>query len=259
MSGYLEIKNKKIGLGAPKICIPLMGRTETDILSEADKIISASRSNRIDMVELRGDFFEGLSDYVRLDAILKKLSEKMGDMLLLFTIRSEREGGEPLSFGSPTVNEINAHVISSGLVELVDVELLSGDEEVEGLVRLAAENKTRIIMSNHDFERTPPAEELEKRLMKMSELGADIAKLAMMPENKRQLLDVFSAVENMSGRLDIPIVAISMGGLGGLSRICGQVFGSAITFAALERSSAPGQIPLPRLEEALDIVEQFCI
>lgn len=260
---YIKIKNKIIGFDTPKICVPIVAATETELEEQLSHIIEQSKSgeaaSHIDIVEFRGDYFEGLKDMDRLTGVLKYLCDRLGDIILLFTIRSESEGGKKLEFDTPDINDINEFVIKNKLADIVDLELYSGAKRVEQLCELAEENGVRIIVSNHDFKTTPPTEELVNRLRMMQELGADIAKIAVMPENRIQVMGLLNATVIMNERYaDIPIVTMSMGKLGAISRIAGKVFGSAITFASLKEASAPGQIPLADMNQALAIVDRYC-
>lgn len=260
MIRYVKIKNKIIGFDTPKICVPLVGNTEEEILRQSEMFHKASKKSRVDIVEFRGDFFEGLGDFERLSQLLSTLKEKFQDIIFLFTIRSQAEGGNPLTFETPAINDINEFVIKNQLADLVDVELFSGADRITELVEAAKESGVKIIMSNHDFQTTPDAEVLVNRLRSMQDLGADIAKIAVMPENEMQVLSLLAATTTMNQKYaEIPIVTISMGKMGAISRVCGQVFGSAITFSTLEKSSAPGQIPVDELEKAMSIISRYCV
>lgn len=260
MNNYTEIKNKKIGLCKPKVCVPLVARTEDEILAACDEIVGFAQTDVIDIVEFRADYYEKLDDFNALQQLLKKVRERLGDIILLFTIRSEKEGGEKLSFEAPDINTINRFVVEKSLADMVDVELFSGDEIAASLTALAHEKDVKIIMSNHDFNTTPEKDVIVKRLRRMQELGADIVKIAVMPENKLQLLELLTAVAVMNEEYArVPVVAISMGSLGAVSRITGEVFGSAITFASLNKGSAPGQIPVNDINRILEDIHKYCV
>jgi 3-dehydroquinate dehydratase-1 len=258
---HVVIKDIVIGDGAPKICVPLVGRNEAELEEQLDKILAVRKMDKgIGIVEFRGDFFEGLNDENRLCRILKAFQSKLSNIILLFTVRSETEGGERLSFSSPGVNDINEFVIKNRLADMVDVELMSGDDRVKALCDMAKENGVHIIMSNHDFVSTPPKEEIVQRLEKMKLMGADIAKIAVMPKNVRELLTLLDATLIMQERdFDIPVVTMAMGRIGALSRVTGEIFGSAITFASVEKASAPGQIPYDIMAKTLETVSDFCV
>ena len=86
-------------------------------------------------------------------------------------------------------------------------------------------------------------------------MGADIPKIAVMPQTKKDVLTLLSATEEMaSDYADRPIITMSMAGTGVISRLCGEVFGSSMTFGAAGKASAPGQIGAEKLHQALQIV-----
>ena len=55
-----------------------------------------------------------------------------------------------------------------------------------------------MVVSNHDFEKTPSKEEIVARLQKMQELGADLPKIAVMPQCKKDVLTLLAATEEMT-------------------------------------------------------------
>ena len=113
----------------------------------------------------------------------------------------------------------------------------------------------KVVASNHDFDKTPEKEELVHRLCKMQELGADIPKIAVMPQNKKDVLTLLAATEEMaSEHADRPIITMSMAGTGLVSRLCGEVFGSALTFGAVGKASAPGQMNAADLNTVLNLI-----
>ena len=251
MIRYCKIKHCIIGFDRPKICVPLVGRSAEEIIAQADQIRQSQRSSAIDMVELRGDYLDILPDYEVLDRLLAKVAEILPEKVLLFTIRSEAEGGEKLAFTTPTIYEINRHVIEKATADMVDIELFSGAEQAEEMIGIAKEKGVKIIMSNHDFQTTPDASTIVNRLRSMQDLGADVAKIAVV-----NLLAATAMMQEAYA--EVPVVTMSMGKMGAISRISGQVFGSAITFASFAEASAPGQIPVDKMDEALTLIEKYC-
>lgn len=254
-----RIKQHTIGSGRPKLCVPLVGRTAGEIMNQANQIKMSQRSSAIDMVELRGDYLDCLSDFEQLKKLLQDIARCLPEQVLLFTVRSQSEGGEALSPSTPEIAEINQYVIEQQLADLVDIELFSGESSARLLIELAKKKNVKIIMSNHDFKTTPEAETIVTRLCRMQELGADIVKIAVMPENRIQVAELLRATAIMREQYaEVPVVTMSMGKLGAISRISGQIFGSAITFASFAEASAPGQIPVSDMEQMLTLIETYC-
>ena len=140
---------------------------------------------------------------------------------------------------------------------MVDVEAFTGDEAVRAIVETAHEAGVKVVGSNHDFHQTPEQEEIVARLCKMQELGVDIPKIAVMPVCKKDVLTLLSATEEMYTRYaNRPIITMSMAGTGVISRLCGEVFGSALTFGAAGKASAPGQMEVEDLKTVLSLLHK---
>ena len=122
------------------------------------------------------------------------------------------------------------------------------------LVQYAHKKGVHVIMSEHHFDETPSREDMQETLEKMEILGADLPKLAVMPESKEDLLTLLEATLYSSQRLRRPIITMSMGKLGRLSRMMGEYFGSCMTFATAKDASAPGQVPLADLKKVLEVL-----
>ena len=137
------------------------------------------------------------------------------------------------------------------------MELFTGDREVSEIVNFAHENEVKVVMSNHDFDKTPAKEEIVKRLCKMQELGADLPKIAVMPQTTSDVLTLLCATDEMVTKYaDRPIITMSMAGLGVISRIAGETFGSALTFGAAKVASAPGQVSVKELNNVLKLMHE---
>ena len=86
-----------------------------------------------------------------------------------------------------------------------------------------------MIGSNHDFEKTPPEDEIIRRLEYMGQQEADIAKIAVMPQTEKDVVTLLQATTDYYDKGNTkPIVTMSMGGTGMISRLVGETFGSAM-------------------------------
>ena len=132
-----------------------------------------------------------------------------------------------------------------------------GDEIMIPLIQKLHEAGTVVVGSSHEFGYTPPRQEMIKRLCKAQTMGCDILKLAVMPQNKQDVKELLSATEEMyHNYAHQPLVTMSMGELGKVSRISGETVGSSMTFGSAGQASAPGQIPLEELREALHVIHK---
>ena len=151
--------------------------------------------------------------------------------------------------------ELNKAVAATGNADIIDVEIFTGDDIVREMIDAIHASGAKVIASNHDFDKTPAKSDLIYRLRKMQDMGADIPKIAVMPQTKKDVLTLLSATEEMaSDYADRPIITMSMAGTGVISRLCGEVFGSSMTFGAAKKASAPGQMGVNDLNTVLGLL-----
>lgn len=247
----VKVRDIEIGSGTPKIVVPICGVNREEILEAARSL----KGLPIDVVEWRADWLEDVMNADAVESILRELRQVLGNTPLLMTFRTAQEGGEK-AIAPHEYEELNLRAAKTGCVDMVDVELFAGDEIVPKIIEGAHVEGVKVIASNHDFHKTPCKEEIISRLLRMQELGADILKIAVMPENPQDVLTLLSATEEMAScHANQPVVTMSMGGTGVISRLCGQVFGSAMTFGAVGKASAPGQIDVQNLRKILDVMQ----
>lgn len=230
------VKDIVIGEGKPKICLPIVGQTDQEIM----EIAQSFKGLEYDLVELRIDFYIHIFDDHCLLEMLQQL-RKIIEKPLLLTYRSLKEGGQIQLTDEQYLHLIEI-VCQSQMIDLVDIELMSGNALVYQLVEIAHQNGIKVIMSNHDFHQTPSRNELIERFEHMEILNADIYKIAVMPCSYKDVIELLNVTLEMSHKMDKPLVTMSMGKLGVISRITGELTGSAITFASAGKASAPGQI-----------------
>jgi 3-dehydroquinate dehydratase-1 len=140
----------------------------------------------------------------------------------------------------------------SRLVDLIDYELANPPELRECVRKVSRANGVAMILSYHNFRTTPDAAALVATFADAERCGADIAKVAVMPRSPEDVLTLLGAIWQSSEVLGIPVIGMSMGSLGAVSRIACGTFGSALTFAVGESSSAPGQIPIEKLQFVME-------
>ncbi|MCD7856778.1 MAG: type I 3-dehydroquinate dehydratase [Clostridiales bacterium] len=248
----VTVRGVTLGAGRPKIIVPIVERTEEAVLAEARSFADLP----LDMVEWRVDWFDGADAPDRVAHCLRALRAALGETPLLATFRTAREGGQR-AIAPEDYAALCKGIAATGYADLLDVEAFTGDAVVEDILRYAHQCGVRVIGSSHNFQATPPQEELVARLRRIQALGADIPKLAVMPRSRQDVLALLAATEEMVRcYADRPIITMSMGGDGVISRLCGQVFGSAATFGCAARSSAPGQMEVRQLDTVLRLLEQ---
>ena len=154
------------------------------------------------------------------------------------------------------ISDIDEAVLASGCVDLADYEMDNEAADVSRVRALAQRHGLPLVLSFHDFQRTPAADELAARFAQAHRLGADVAKVAVMPQSLEDVHRLLGATLHASRTLPIPVISMAMGGLGAVSRVCGGVFGSALTFAVGSTASAPGQMPIEDVRAVLAALER---
>ena len=264
----VSIRTTTFGEGEVKICLPIVAKTQEEIRNQAREAVLYQP----DVVEFRADWYEAVENPEELLQTLQMLRTELADTILLFTIRTAKEGGERQFCWEQYVN-INETAVMSGLIDMLDVEAFShctaqeldafsaaqlktyANEEVKQVIARWKQKGVVVVCSNHDFAKTPSVEHMSARLESMQYMGADIAKLAVMPQSAEDVLHLLRATWQVKEKKKTPVITMSMGKLGEISRTCGSLFGNAMTFACAAKASAPGQIPVNELRHFLKLQE----
>ena len=251
----IAIRNITIGSGVPKICVPIVAKNRETILAYVERALE----DHPDLIELRMDWFEGVTNVETLLSLLKDVREVVGDTVILFTIRTSDEGGE-LTVDVDEYIHLCTVACQSGYIDLLDVEAYKQEGVLEQLANVAHAQGVAIVASNHDFHKTPSKENMVERLHYMEEHGADIPKIAVMPQSEQDvlaLLEATVAYYEEGTYPHKPAITMAMGGVGVISRLAGEFFGSAVTFASEGQISAPGQIPIQDAQHILQILHEY--
>jgi 3-dehydroquinate dehydratase-1 len=229
-----------------------VARTRAALAAET----AAVAARRPDLLEWRVDFFEAIADTREVLRAAADLRAASAGIPVLFTRRSQREGGQPIALDEPAVLALYEAVAGSGAVDLLDFEMGNDADHVAQVRALARRRGLSLVLSFHDFQRTPADADLRARFELAQRLEADVAKVAVMPQSMEDVHRLLGATLQASRTLSIPVVSMAMGGLGAVTRLCGGVFGSALTFAVGAAPSAPGQIPIDEVRAAVAVLQR---
>lgn len=236
----------------PAVCAPLVARTTEALVSEARAV--AGRGP--DLLEWRIDFFGDLAVTAAVLDAAARLRGASAGIPILLTRRSQREGGQPIALSEAQVLALYDALAGAGHVDLVDFEMENAPADVDRVREIARARGLPLVLSFHDFHATPATTELEARFAQAQRLGADVAKVAVMPQSMEDVHRLLGATLKASESLPIPVISMAMGGLGAVSRVCGGVFGSALTFAVGASASAPGQMPIEDVRAAIAVLQR---
>lgn len=244
----IEVKDIVIGEGKPKIALSICESTKEEILKTAKKI----DTKKVDLVEWRVDFFSHAFEMEKVLDVLKSLREIFQNTPIIFTFRSKKEGGER-EISIEEYIHLNIAIAESKLVDFIDLEVFSLSESAKDLIEILHRENILVIGSYHNFSATPSEDDMVQILRNIESSRADILKLAVMGNTSEDVLELLNMTNRVEKYIKSPIITISMGELGKLSRISGEIFPSCITFAALDKSSAPGQIHVDLLFDILNM------
>ena len=246
----VQIGDLTIGGAPPSVIVPLTGADVPALLGQAQSVSSHPLAGRIDLVEWRVDL---LRDRLRTPEKLVELASRVrtetGGKPLLATVRTQAEGGSAAMSDLDYLELITA-LSSCPAVDAVDVE--HRRTTARRAVQAAQSAGATVVASHHDFQSTPSAQEILRQLRSMAQTGAEVLKIAVMPRTPQDVLTLLDTTLEASGRVDQPIITMSMGELGVATRLSGGLFGSAATFATLHEVSAPGQLPLETVITVMD-------
>ncbi len=241
------LQNEKL----PYICTPLAGKTLSEVLKELASVVP----KKPDIIEWRVDFFDKINETNEVLAALQEINQHINGIPLLFTIRSEKEGGQPIPLNDNQMIELLCEVCKSKFVQFVDVELDNHVENIQRVRDFTKKYQQILVLSHHNFQSTPKKADIIDFLLKMEKQGADVAKIALMPKSYADVITLFEATKEASKIIEIPLITISMGDIGVMSRVLGWLYGSTVTFAIGEKSSAPGQISIETLKDMIKTVK----
>lgn len=218
--------------GVPRVAVPFTDGTSDEELLEA---IGAG----LDVAEIRIDLFATTEPAVVLEQV-----QRFGAAPTLATIRSAAEGG---GWTGTDADRLRLFEVVLPTVDAIDIELSSRAILAEVIAAARTAGKP-VIVSSHDFARTPPLEDLEGFVADARAAGADFAKVATLAQEPADLATLAALTIGHAGD---GLIAVGMGELGPASRIFLPILGSALTYAAGRQHLVSGQLSLADTVAAL--------
>jgi len=229
------IKIGRLFLGSsPKIAAVITNSSDK-------KNLKKSIEHGADLLELRIDFFKDIEPAILSRAIKGLRQYKIP---LIATIRSRKEGGNRALSDRQRL-DIFRHIIP--YADGVDIEL-SSKKIIKDIVSAAKKSNKKVIVSYHNFRKTPDARKLNRIIQEGKRAGADIVKIAAMAKDMNDMLRLAELTLKHKN-----LIIISMGELAKISRVFFPIMGSFITYGTVSESSAPGQMPLKILKRELNL------
>ncbi|MDC5670836.1 type I 3-dehydroquinate dehydratase [Acinetobacter baumannii] len=236
---------------AVKTIVPITAKTKEQALAQAQVIANTADA---DLAEFRIDLLSFASDTKQVIALGHELKKILGNKPMIATIRTKNEGGQ-LEISDADYGKNYQAYLKNPFMDWLDVEMFRDQKVVSEIVQKAHQKKVLVVMSNHDFQKTPSQDEIEKRLLKQDQMGADVLKIAVMPKSKQDVFTLMNATLKVSQQTTKPLLTMSMGQLGTISRVATANMGGSYSFGMIGQASAPGQIDVTKLKQILQTVQ----
>ncbi|MFV0381734.1 MAG: type I 3-dehydroquinate dehydratase [Breznakia sp.] len=247
----MKIKNIEIGMGMPKICVSIVGKTIAEIKQQVMQI----QGLPFDMVEWRMDYVECLLDEAFIHEVVAYFAESLIQYPILATFRTQAEGGKKrLSYHEYTLLYETIIRANQGVLDLIDIEYQFGKKLLPKFLKLAHQHHMFVVLSLHDFVGTPALETVVEQLVEMQDTQADIVKVAYMALSEKDVKWLQEAMQMIQKK--VAFVAISMGAFGQKSRTQGELYGNAMTFASIQKNGAEGQLNVQNVYDMQQIVHR---
>ncbi len=205
-----------------------------------NSIESAIKAKKLgaDILELRIDLLE--TDASEVLQALKKLG-----LPIIITNRMKQEGGAWEESEDERIQKLLSLLHGA---DAVDIELCAAERDK--VVKNARSNGKTVIISTHDFQRTPENDVMLGVIRESFEAGGDIAKLAVMPRSLGDVLRLLDVTLHSEGK----VCTIAMGNIGRYSRVIAPIYGSVMTYGYVDAPTAPGQLRVDELKYMLKIL-----
>jgi 3-dehydroquinate dehydratase I len=207
-----------------------------------------------DILEIRLDLL-GIRDPEIAADTIRKIKFETG-LPVILTNRSQIEGGKWEGKEAERIGLIKNLLSRKDGPDAVDIELSADREERDNAVKEAKIRGKSVVISSHDFSKTPSFQEMKAILEDAFLAGADIAKLAVMPHSMKDVLELLEVTLD-AREADRAVCSIAMGKLGKHTRVIAPFYGSVLTYASVEStvSAAPGQLPVYELKKVMELLE----
>ncbi|HEX3018901.1 MAG TPA: type I 3-dehydroquinate dehydratase [Chitinispirillaceae bacterium] len=197
------------------------------------KEVAALKVKGIDLIELRIDCFNATIEQTL--SYIKKIRSNV-DLPSIGTVRETDFNRN---------NRLEYFKAISPFVDCVDIEL---GTPISKEILACCKGKT-ILVSEHDFEKTPSMDAFNNMVERALSQGADIVKIAVMAQSTADVRRLLRFTEECK----VPLVTIAMGPLGTVSRVIAPLFGSLFTYGFINRPVAPGQLSAEKLVEEIKL------
>lgn len=247
----VEVRGKVFGGETGLACIPMVPATKEALLDEVQQVVALEP----DIIEWRVDYFDKVADAEYVKETLTEMGPMLNNIPIIFTFRHVCEGGAKEYPQDVRLATIKA-ALETGYADIIDIEACNEVEFIDAVKEATHAAGSKLILSAHNFQETPSEEEIYETLKREAALGADLPKLAVMPKDFNDVLTLMRATYRArTEAVDLPLITMSMGETGKISRIIGDMYGSDMSFVVGKKASAPGQVPVAVVRQLWELLK----
>jgi len=218
-----------------KTCVSIAETTP----EKTKKVLKIALS-KSDFVEVRFDFLKIEQIPQTLEIIKKHLNR------VVCTLRPKTEGGK--FSGNEKERKAILKLIAEYNPFLLDVEFNTLKKDSD-LSKYLKSTKTKLLVSWHDFKKTPNSVQLNKKIKEMSKFSSNvkIVSTAKSTNDSTRMLELYSK----KGKNNL--ISFAMGDYGRISRILCLYLGSPYTYVSLGKAIAPGQFSVDEVKKIINL------
>jgi len=207
-----------------------------------------------DILEIRLDLL-GIRDLERAAEIIRKIKSETG-LPVLVTNRSREEGGKWEGKEEDRTGLLTGLLSFENGPDAIDIEISASRKDRDKVIKTAKDHGKTVIISSHDFLKTPFLQDMKTILEEMFLAGADIAKLAVMPQSMEDTLNLLRVTLGFKNA-GKSVCTIAMGSQGKHTRVIAPLYGSVLTYASIESdaAAAPGQLPVGEVKKMMEMLK----
>lgn len=219
-----------------KLCTVVEGDTIASLMKNMRKVLKTS-----EIIEIRADFVKGIKP-----VDVKTISDKI-KVDSIFTCRHVKEGGK---FSGSTKQQIE--ILKAAFNEKYTYVDVACDNPL--LSELSSKDEKKLLISYHNFKKTPASIELLAVLERMREFSPAIMKIASMINSPKDLFTLFELLKQKRDKEKL--IVVGMGDAGKLTRIVFPMMGSHLIYVTESTKFVQGIMTRKELETIYKIISK---
>jgi 3-dehydroquinate dehydratase-1 len=213
-----------------KICASLAAENASDLAAQAKNAF-----------DLGADFIEARLDFIAPEHVMQA-ADGIDKDRAVFTLRSKNQGGRFSGTEEERVKLLRKLAEKRPMLVDVELETLQANDNLADYLELAS---IPTLVSWHDFEKTPPNDEIADIITEMR-LYSNYVKVVTTAKSVEDSVRLMSLYENSLG---LHPIIFAMGEAGVVTRVLCALYGAPYTYAALEKAVAPGQLTIAQMKQ----------